>query len=134
MKTQNNFKSSQICELKTGLIADKGILVTYYKGVQVALWYLISSVIRQKGESQNGCFKKTKCAKFSEKRAFLTLCSHTYVCKTGGKKCLFFGKFGVLSFLETPVLRFVLLPYYWRYHSADRQNPTKTTLNLYKEK
>ena len=29
---------------------------------------LESSVIRQKGESQNGCFKKTKHAKFSEKR------------------------------------------------------------------
>ena len=32
----------------------------------------IRSVIRQKGESQNGCFKKTKHAKFSEKRTFLT--------------------------------------------------------------
>ena len=31
-----------------------------------------SSVIRQKGESQNGCFKNTKQAKFSEKRTFLT--------------------------------------------------------------
>ena len=31
-----------------------------------------SSVIRQKGESQNGCFKKTKHAKFSKKRIFLT--------------------------------------------------------------
>ena len=31
-----------------------------------------SSVIRQKGESQNGYFKKTKHAKFSEKRTFLT--------------------------------------------------------------
>ena len=30
------------------------------------------------------------------------------------KKCSFFGKFGVLCFLETPVLRFALLPYYWR--------------------
>ena len=29
---------------------------------------LLSSVIRQKGQSQNGCFKKTKHAKFSEKR------------------------------------------------------------------
>ena len=29
-------------------------------------------VIRQKGESQNGCLKKTKHAKFSEKRTFLT--------------------------------------------------------------
>ena len=31
------------------------------------------SVIRQKGESQNGGNKKTKHAKFSEKRTFLTL-------------------------------------------------------------
>ena len=33
---------------------------------------LNSSVIRQKGESQNGCFKKLKHGKFSEKRIFLT--------------------------------------------------------------
>ena len=31
-----------------------------------------SSVIKQKGESHNGCFKKTKNAKFSETRTFLT--------------------------------------------------------------
>ena len=31
-----------------------------------------SLVIRQKGESQNGCFRKTRHAKFSEKRTFLT--------------------------------------------------------------
>ena len=31
-----------------------------------------SSVIRQQGESQNRCFKKTKQAKFSEKQTFLT--------------------------------------------------------------
>ena len=31
-----------------------------------------SSVIRQKGESQNGCFKKPKHAKISEKHTFLT--------------------------------------------------------------
>ena len=35
-------------------------------------------------------------------------------CVSGGKKCSFFGKFGVLCFLETPVLRFTLLPYYRR--------------------
>ena len=58
---------------------------------------LNSLVIRQKSESQHGCFKKTKQAKFSEKRTFLT--------------SLFFGKFVMLSFLKTPVLRFVLLPY-----------------------
>ena len=33
-----------------------------------------ASVIRQKGESQDGCFKKTKHTKFSEKRRFLTHC------------------------------------------------------------
>ena len=31
-----------------------------------------SSVIRQNSKSQRGCFKKTKYAKFSEKRTFLT--------------------------------------------------------------
>ena len=31
-----------------------------------------SSVIRQKGESENGLYKKTKDTKFSEKRKFLT--------------------------------------------------------------
>ena len=37
------------------------------------------------------------------------------VCVLGGKKCSFFGKFGVLCFLETPVLRFASLPYYRRF-------------------
>ena len=32
----------------------------------------ITSVIRQKGESQNGCLKKTKQAKFSKKRTLFT--------------------------------------------------------------
>ena len=35
------------------------------------LKYLLS-LIRQKGESQNGCFRKAKHAKFSEKQIFLT--------------------------------------------------------------
>ena len=63
----------------------------------------------RKGKSQNECFKKIKHAKFSEKRTFLN--TYTYVCISGGKRCSFFGQFGVLCFLETPVLRFVLLPY-----------------------
>ena len=49
---------------------------------------------------------------FSEKRTFLTPNTHTYVCVLGGKKCSFFGKFGVLCFLDTTVLRFALLPHY----------------------
>ena len=35
-----------------------------------------------------------------------------FVRVSGGKKCSFLEKFGMLCFLETPVLRFALLPYY----------------------
>ena len=61
--------------------------------------FLNSLVIKQKGESQNGSSKKTKHAKFSEKRIFFTL---------------FLTLFGVLCFLITSVLRFALLSSYWR--------------------
>ena len=68
-------------------------------------WY-IPSVTRQKGESQNGCFKKTKHVKFISSPVICT-CTCAY---QGGRKCSFLGKFGVICFLETPVLRFALLP------------------------
>ena len=55
-----------------------------------------ASVIRQKGESQNECFKKTKHTKIFEKWTFFTpIYAHVVLC-----------------FLETPGLRFALLPYY----------------------
>ena len=41
--------------------------------VLIDLAYKLSSVVRQKGESQNGCFKKIKHAKFFEKEHFLPL-------------------------------------------------------------
>ena len=53
----------------------------------------------QKGESQNDINKKTKQAKFSEKQAFLTSCYRDVPLLLRGKKCSFFGKFGVLFFL-----------------------------------
>ena len=68
--------------------------------------HISSSVIRRKGKSQNGCFPKNK--------HFLPPDRHTYGCVSGGKKCSFFGKFGALCFLETPVLRFALLLHYRR--------------------
>ena len=79
------------------------------------------SVIRQKGESQNWCFRKTKHAKFSEKRTFFYPLIRAY---QGVKKCSFFGKFGVLGFPETPVLRFALLPYYRQFTSRKFCNST----------
>ena len=39
---------------------------------------------------------------------------HAYIRVSGRKICSFFGKFGELCFLEISVLRFALLPYYWR--------------------
>ena len=63
-----------------------------FQNILLILYYNITSVIRQKGESQNGCFN----------------------CVSGGKKCSFFGKFDVLCFPETPFSRFTLLPYYRR--------------------
>ena len=70
--------------------------------------YVKPSVISQKGESQNGCIEKTNMSNFPKDEHF------TYVCVSAGKKCSFFGKFDVLCFLETPVLRSAFLPYYRR--------------------
>ena len=46
---------------------------------------------------------------FPENEHVLPPDTHTYVCVSGSKKCLFFRKFGVFCFLETSVLR---LPFY----------------------
>ena len=46
---------------------------------------------------------------------------------SGGKKCSFLGKFDVFCFLETPVLRFTLLPYY-------RQNIEKNWVSTHQER
>ena len=70
-----------------------------------------TSVIRQKGESQNRGNKKAKHAKFSEKRTFLTPWYAYVRVRVRGKKCLFFRKFGGLCLLVTSVLRFALLPF-----------------------
>ena len=63
---------------------------------EVSVWN--SSVIRQKGESQNRCFKKTKLAKFSEKRTFLTL----QYAHEGVRIVLFSENFACFAFLLPP--------------------------------
>ena len=65
---------------------------------------------KEKERNSKRVYQKTKHAKFSEAEHFLPPDTHTYVCVSGGKKCSLVGKFGVLCFLETPVLRFALLP------------------------
>ena len=70
----------------------------------------LSSVIRQKTESQVEATWKQSTPKFLEKRTFLT--PWYDVCVSEGEKCLLLGKFGVLCFLNTSFLWFTLLPYY----------------------
>ena len=66
-----------------------------------------TSVIRQKGESQNRCFKKISTPNFPINEHFLLPDTHTYVIRQKGE-----SQNG--CFLETLVLRFALLPYYGR--------------------
>ena len=42
--------------------------------------------------------QENKARQIFQKRTFLTPCKHTFVCVSRGKKCSFFGKFGVLFF------------------------------------
>ena len=103
----------------------------------ISVLHISTSVIRQKGESQNGGNKKAKHAKFSDKRTFLT---PWYVCVSGDKKCSFCGKLGVLCFLVTSILRLALLPYYRRVVSGNDDdvsyvdfvvlNPVVPSINL----
>ena len=99
-------------------------------------WTLNQSlpVIRQKGESQKGCYKKTKHAKFSEKWTFLTpWYTHVRTCAYQmGKKCLFFGKFGVLCFLFLWDSPFCFIP--TDSFSFSVQGPHKTEKNMKKLK
>ena len=67
-----------------------------------------SSVIRQKGQSQDGANKKAKQAKFSEKQAFLT----PWYAWSALLSCY-------LSCYLVLALRFTLLPYYRRSNVRD---------------
>ena len=60
-----------------------------------------------------GVSSKQSTPSFPINEHFLSPDTHTYV--SWGKTCSFFGKFGGLCFLETPVLRFAILPYYRRF-------------------
>ena len=66
---------------------------------------------KAKGRITKWVFQENKARQNFRKTNFLFLFLRVCI---GVKKCSFFGKFGVLCFLETPVLRFALLPYYQR--------------------
>ena len=61
-----------------------------------------SSVMRQRANLKTGVSRKQSTQNFPKNEHFLLPNTDTYVCVSVFKKCLFFGKFGVLCFLETP--------------------------------
>ena len=70
---------------------------------------------KAKGRISKRVFQENKARQiFRKNERFLPPDTHAYVCVSGGKNIRFCGKFGVLCFLETPFLRFGLLPYYRR--------------------
>ena len=77
---------------------------------------------------QKGIYEKDDCKRFDilsyclktkDIKTFQFICS-VYVRVSGGEKYSFFRKFGMFCFLETPVLRFALLPYYRRLADAQK--------------
>ena len=83
---------------------------------------------KAKGRISKRVFQESKaCQNFRKTNISYPRDTHTYVCISGGKKCLFSGNFGVLCFLETPVLRFALLPYYRRFQRINVVNPNFVT-------
>ena len=99
-------------------------------------WYIINKgVIRQKGESQNGCFKKTKNTKFSEKTIISYLLIHTGTCAyQGGRKsenlaCFVFLKYPFRdspSCLITNEIRRGLTFYFFEKDQLTKTNSNKT--------
>ena len=89
-----------------------------------------SSIIRQKGESQNRCYKNTKHAKFPKNKHFLLLDTQTCVCLLEGKKYSVFGKFGVLCCLVFEIRPFPLLPMTFPYSIQVRENKDQKKLRI----
>ena len=66
---------------------------------------------KSKGRILKWVLKENKAHQFFQKTNISYPDMHMCICVSGGKKCLFFGKFGVLCFLLASVLRFSLLLY-----------------------
>ena len=80
--------------------------------ISLALRQLNALIRREKCKRANlktGVSRKQSTPKFLKNKHFLPPDTHTYVFVLGGKKCLFYGNFGVLCFLETPASRFCLI-------------------------
>ena len=94
---------------------------------------LSSSVIIQKGKSQNGGNKKRKHATFSAKTNISYSLIRNRTCAYQGvRNVRLFEKFGVLCFLVTSVVRFAFLPYYQLNVVCICLNPYQAHVTLYR--
>ena len=80
----------------TGKGSQFGILLT------LTMCNFSSLVIRQKGESQNGCFKKKSVPNFSKNEYFLPPDTHAYVCIQVVRNVCFLGNLTCFVFLKHP--------------------------------
>ena len=94
----------------TTIFFGKNLLKACLSGVKVPLFYNFSN--KAKGLISKRRYQETKTHQiFRKTNIFCPLETLTKVCVSGGKKCSFFEKFGVLCFIETPVLRLAFLLY-----------------------
>ena len=77
------------------------------------IWPILQNTLEFVVNKAKGRISKPVCQENKAGRIFRKT-NISYMCVSGKKKCSFFGKFGVLCFLVTPVLKFALLPYYQR--------------------
>ena len=81
-----------------------------------------SSIVRQKGESQNDVSRK-KAPQIFRKTNISYPLIRTRTCPYQKvRKCSFFGKFDVLCVLETPIMRLAFLSYRWRFKIYDTKS------------
>ena len=97
------------------LVTILGIVQTYFCLPLVTIDVFCQFVCNKaKGRISKQVFQEHKARQIFRKTIKSYPLIRTRAWVSWGKECSFFGKFGVLCFLETPVLRFALLPYYRR--------------------
>ena len=103
MKTQNNFRSSQICELKTGLIAD--IRHTSYILQRCPSRIVISDIVcnKVKGRISKRMFQENKaCQIFRETNISYSLLRARTCAKQGVRNVCFSENLACFLFLKHP--------------------------------
>ena len=105
--------------------------VLIYGKMHFCSYPLNSWAVRQKGESQNECYKKTKACQILWKTNISYPVIRTGACAYQGvRNIFFFRKLGVLCFLVTPALIVALFPYYRQIiNSSDKKCDQLVDLN-----